>query len=561
MVRKILAFIFKGFALWRKVNNHFSLMEILRIRIIFSIVCSSMIFACIIYRIADLMIIGNKDSATKPIIPNESPVKRADIVDRNGILLATNIMTYSCFADPSAVLDINETVQKLSNIPEMPTRTKLNKKLIDKNKHFIWLARHITPEIQEKIMDLGLPGIALKKDYKRIYIHGPLFSHVIGCTDTDGNGVCGLEKKFDKSLVVYNDKKLILSLDLRLQSIIYEELQKGIEKFNAIGGNAIFMSINGEVLTMVSLPDFDGNNIVDAKTLFNRNTLAVFEPGSTFKILNVAIALDSRSATLGSMFDASNPIKFGRHMISDFKGKGRALSLAEAFVFSSNIASVKIAQNFGMDVQKAYLKRFGIMDKVSFEIPEIGAPIIPTYWTESTSMTVAYGYGIALSPLQILSTITSIVNDGRKVYPTLLYGNTKGPGEQIVSSETSAIVRDLMRAVILYGTGKKAGIDEVEIFGKTGTAYKSSKKGYGSDGSRTRITTFIGGFPKDSPKYMLILMLDEPKAVEGTFGYATAGWNVAPIAQNIFKRITPLLSNGEEKHETKLSSIKYINLN
>jgi cell division protein FtsI (penicillin-binding protein 3) len=535
-------------------------MEILRVRVVFSSVCGGMIFACITYRIANLMVI-NRDSTARISISNEVPMKKADIVDRNGELLATSITTYSCFADPSVVLDINETTQKLSKIPGMPKPDKIKSKLLDKNKHFVWLSRHIPPELQEKIIDLGLPGISLKKDYKRIYIHGALFSHVIGCSDIDGNGLCGIEKSFNKNLIMHNDKKLALSLDLRLQSIVREEIQEGVSKFNAIGGNAILMSMEGEILAMVSLPDFDGNKVINTDALFNKNTLGVFEPGSTFKILNVAIALDSGFATLGSTFDASSPIKLGCHKITDFKGKNRVLSLAEAFVFSSNIASIKIEQSFGMAVQKTYLKKFGIMDKVDLEIQEVGAPLIPTYWTEATSMTVSYGYGVAISPLKTLIIVASIVNDGRKVYPTLLYGNRRGSGEQIVSPETSAIVRDLMRAAILYGTCKKASIDGVDIFGKTGTAYKVSKRGYGSDGNRSRRTTFIGGFPKDSPKYMLLVMLDAPQAVEGTFGHATAGWNAAQVAHYIFNRITPILGNSNRKHKTELKVTKYIKLN
>jgi cell division protein FtsI (penicillin-binding protein 3) len=495
-------------------------------------------------------------------ITNEIPVKKADIVDRNGEILATSITTYSCFADPSVVIDINDTASKISNTLKISDKNKIQKKLSDKSKHFVWIARHMSPELQEAIMDLGLPGIFLKKDYKRIYIHGPLFSHVIGLSDVDGNGLCGLEKSFNNDLIKRNNKSLVVSLDLRLQHIIREELRKGIANFNAIGGNAILMSTDGEVLSMVSLPDFDGNNVVDVKALFNRNTLGVFEPGSVFKILNVAIALDSKSATLGSMFDAACPIKVGRHMINDFKGKNRALSLAEAFVFSSNIASVKIAQNFGANVQRAYMRKFGLVRKVNFEIPEVSHPLFPMQWTNATSMTISYGYGIAVSPLQILSTVTSIVNDGMMVHPTLLLkGSTKSHHKRIVSRDTSAIVRDLMRAVVLYGTGKKASVDGVEIFGKTGTAYKTYKKGYGTNSNRARITTFVGGFPKTRPKYMLLVMLDAPKAVNGTFGYATAGWNVAPIAREIFRRIVPLLSDGKRGQEEELGVTRYIKFN
>jgi cell division protein FtsI (penicillin-binding protein 3) len=532
-------------------------MDVLRVRVVFSSVCGSLIFAGVMYRTADIMVVSKPPTRIVQI-SSETPVRKADIVDRHGEILATSITTYSCFADPSVVIDIDDTVSKVAKTLKISDKNKIRKKLSDRNKHFVWIARHIPPESQEAIMDLGLPGILLKKDYKRIYIHGPLFSHILGVSDIDGNGLCGLERSFNDDLIKYNNKKLVLSLDLRLQHIVHEELKRGVAKFNAIGGNAILMSIDGEIMSMVSLPDFDGNNIVNVSSLFNRNTLGVFEPGSVFKILNVAIALDSRSATLGSKFDAACPIRIGRHMITDFRGKNRVLSLAEAFVFSSNIASVKIAQNFGMAVQKEYLKNFGLTKRVRLEVPEVSQPLFPAHWTSATSMTVAYGYGIAVSPLQVLSTVTSIVGDGLIVNPTLLRGRSNGQRRRIVSSETSEAVRDLMRAVVLHGTGRKASVDGVEIFGKTGTAYKTSKRGYGTNGNRARITTFVGGFPRATPRYMLLVMLDAPQAIEGTCGYATAGWNVAPIAREIFRRITPILSDGRLALETELKVTKYI---
>ena len=541
-------------------------MEHLRVRVIFSCVCGVSIFGCVAYRLTDVMIISQFGALKSQNFAKEEIIKKADIVDRNGALLATSITTASCYADASVVIDINDTAQKLSKIHGMPSADKIKAKLADKNKHFVWISRHVTPQLQEKIMDMGLPGIQFQKDYKRIYIHGNLFSHIVGCTDIDATGVCGVEKKFNKELIVkdFSNKKLALSMDLRLQSIVHEELTAAVEKFNACGGNAILMKTNGEILSMVSLPDFDPNNLKSSTNIamFNRNTLGAFEQGSVLKILNVAIALDSGSARINSMFDASCPIRIGKHSVTDFKGKGRALTLAEAFVFSSNIACAKMAQGFGISTQKNYMKKFGMLDKISLEIPEVGVPIVPKNWSEATCMTVSYGYGLAITPLQLLAAVTSIVNDGVKVNPTLIYGNSKNNNGEIrvVSSETSSTVRELMRAVVCYGTAKKASIENIDIFGKTGTAYKLSGRGYGSNCNRARIATFLGGFPKDKPQYMLMVTLDDPKAVEGTYGYATAGWNVAPTAQNIFKRIIPLLYDGRESDKSELTVAKYIKL-
>ncbi|MDR1476243.1 MAG: penicillin-binding protein 2 [Holosporales bacterium] len=555
---------FEGFALWRKTQSHAGLMESLRVRIIVSCIFGTAIFAGISYRLADLMVL--EENWPKKVAPHQNEIiRKADITDRNGALLATSITTASCHADPSVIIDVNEAAEKLSRIRELPSAKVIRQKLSDKSKHFVWLARHITPQVQERVMDLGIPGIDFQKDYKRVYIHGNLFSHIIGCSDIDGNGVSGIEKKFNEKLVNHNDlnKKLILSLDLRIQSIMHEELQKSINTFKAIGGNVILMATSGEIIAMVSLPDFDPNDVANTTSInmFNRNTLGVFEPGSTLKILNVAIALDSGAAKINSMFDATTPIKLGRHTISDFRGKNRALTLAEAFVFSSNIAAVQIAKKFGIAVQKMYMKKFGIMDKVQLEIPEIGTPIIPARWTEATAMTLSYGYGISISPIQLTSIVSSIINDGKRVQPTLLRNREQASEEQVVSRKTSSIIRELMRAVICYGTGKKAGVEGMDIIGKTGTSYKICGKGYGNASNRARITTFIGGFPKDKPRYVLLVMLDDPKGTDDTYGFATAGWNAAPTAHNIFQQILPILDNGIRNQESMLQVTQYIKLN
>ncbi len=557
----------EGFALWRKSEDHSALMSKLRIRMIFSGVCGGILFFCISYRLTDIMVINQLLHTHNFIYAKDEIIKKADIVDRNGELLATSLSTASCYIDPSVVIDPEETALKLSKITGFPDYNHIKQKLKDKNKHFVWITRHVTPQIQEKVFDLGLPGVQFQRDYKRIYIHGNLFSHVIGCSDIDGNGVCGLEKQYTNELFVKDilPKKLVTTLDLRIQSIIYEELNSAIEKFNAEGGNVILMSVDGEVLAMVSLPDFDPNNLKSSSSdaMFNRNTLGAFEQGSILKILNTAIALDSGSATLASKFDASDPIKIGRFSIKDFKGKNRPLTLAEAFVFSSNIASAKIAQNFGSKIQKKYMEKFGMLGKPKIELPELGHSIVPINWTETTCMTVSYGYGLAVTPLQLLTAVTSVINDGVEITPTLIYAKSRQSSQklQLVSSETSAIIRDLMRAVVCFGTGKKAAVDGVEIFGKTGTAYKMTGKNYGSDGNRKRITTFLGGFPKNKPEYMLLISLDNPKSTPETFGYATAGWNIAPTAKNVFNRIVPILYNGKNNHsDSELKVVKYLKL-
>ncbi|MDR0942709.1 MAG: penicillin-binding protein 2, partial [Holosporales bacterium] len=533
LLRKIFTSLFEGFAIWRNSKNHSSLMQTLRKRIVFSSVFGALVFLSISYELADIMVISRfRTRVVKKNFIKDEIIKRADIVDRNGELLATSIRTSSCYADPSVVIDADETAAKLSNIQGMPDADKIKQKLADKNKHFVWLLRHVTPKVQETVMNLGLPGIHFQKDYKRIYIQDNLFSHVIGCCNVDGIGVCGLEKEFSNELNKAGNlnKKLVTTFSLQLQTILHEEMKEAIGKYRAVGGNAILMSTKGEILAMISLPDFNPNDLKNSSSdaMFNRNTLAVVEQGSVSKILTVAIALDSGSAALGSVFDASEPIRVGRFSINDFRGKKRRLTLAEAFVFSSNIASAKMAQNFGVEVQKAYMKKFGMLDKVNLEIQEVGKPLIPRHWSEATMMTVSYGYGLAVSPLTLLAAVSSIVNDGIRVKPTLIYGKRQKflEGEdRVVSSQTSKIARDLMRAVVCFGTARKAAIDGVDIIAKTGTAYKTQGKSYGVDGQRKRVTTLIGGFPKDKPEYMLLVSIDDPKPTPDSFGFATAGYN------------------------------------
>lgn len=320
--------LFEGFSLWRRLKDHSAVLEALRLRIVFTTVFGTVVFGGVAYRLCDIMLLQKglqQQLAQKPARSGEECALKADITDRNGVILATCIKTASCYADPSVVIDIEASAQKLSKIPGMPNVEKIKQKLSDKNKHFVWLTRHVPPKIQQQIMDLGIPGIFLKKDYKRVYPYGHLFAHVTGRTDPDGVGTFGIEKSFHEELIVdeVSSRKLRLTVDLRIQSIVHDELKAAIDKFHAIGGNAMVINMKGEILAMVSLPDFDPNNVrqEDVDAMFNRNTLGTYEPGSTFKILNTTIALESGSATLESKFDASAPVRIGRFSITDFRGK------------------------------------------------------------------------------------------------------------------------------------------------------------------------------------------------------------------------------------------------
>jgi cell division protein FtsI (penicillin-binding protein 3) len=506
------------------------------------------LFFLVCVRLVDVMILGpRKGYSANQMVSYETEIPRADIVDRNGNILATSIVTASAFVNTHEITDPLEVAERLPPILKECPVDELKRKL-QSGKSFVWLARHLTPKRQDAIQRLGIPGIYLKKDYKRVYPHGNLASHVIGFCDIDGRGLSGVERSYERTLQQNQSQQpLRLSIDIRIQYIVANQLQESVDEFQAIGGNAILMDIKtGEIIAMESLPNLNANHPGDGKSecAFNRNTLGVNEPGSLLKILNVAIALESGKVTMQSSFDATLPVKIGKFCVTDCGRRHEVLKLRDAFIYSSNIAAIKMLQTFGgAPIQKRFFEDFGLFEKPAVELVEVGRPIFPKKWTEPTAMSSSYGYGIAISPLKLLTTINGIVNDGMLVEPTLIYGKQQ-MRQKIISSETSSRVRDLMRETAIYGTARSANryAADFRIFGKTGTTYKNAKgMGYSIAGKRRRITSFVAGFPHENPRYILLVMLDEPKATPQTCGQATASWNAAPCGGKIIARIAPLL--------------------
>ncbi|MDR1597780.1 MAG: penicillin-binding protein 2 [Holosporales bacterium] len=466
-------------------------------------------------------------------------IPRANIVDRNGVILATHLVTASAYADTREIQNVDEAVEQLSAVLTEYSKEELRRK-VESGKSFIWLSRHLTPKKQYALQHAGIPGVHLKKDYKRVYPYGNLACHVIGYCDVDGEGIAGIENYFNSYLFT-SSNPLKLSIDVRIQHIASELLAGAISEFRAIGGNVIVMDMhNGEIIAMESSPNVDLNqfNTAKADDLFNRNTLGVYEMGSVFKVLNTAIALESGKVARGSLFDARAPIKIGHFQVSDFRGKNQILTLDDAFVFSSNIAAVKIALQFGGgSVQKKFFTEFGVFEPISIELPEMGRPIYPARWSDVTMMSSTYGYGVAISPLRMISLVSGITT-GYMMDPTLLCGHVN-MRKRIVSNATATYLRHLMRRVVREGTAKQANVKGYRVFAKTGTAYKNKKGHYDSKGARR--TVFVGGFPAEAPKYIVLLMLDEPKATERTYGFSTAGWNVVPYGGKLIGRIAPIL--------------------
>ncbi|MBX3458163.1 MAG: penicillin-binding protein 2 [Candidatus Paracaedibacteraceae bacterium] len=497
-------------------------------------------------RLVDVMIFKANHAEADRVITSVDQLlsKRADILDRNGEILATHLVTGSVYANPKVIINPEEAALKLHKvIPELSYEFLLRR--LKSERGFIWIVRHIPPKLQNEINNLGIPGVYLQRDERRVYPHGNLVSHVLGYCGIDNNGLGGVEQYFDTRLRKAAGEPLQLSLDMRIQHLVREELHAAIEEFSCVGANSIVMTTEGEILAMVSLPDFDPNlpNQNSVEATFNRNTLGIYECGSTFKIFNTAIALDSGKAKLTTIYDASAPIKVGSKSITDFKGKNRPLEVQEVFVYSSNIGSAKMALDFGSRVQRQYFDRFGLLRTPKIELPEVGAPMTPHHWSDVTTMTLAYGYGIAISPLMMIDAVRGVIKGFRKYPATIL---KRGDDEalvgreehRIVSDATALAIRDLMRLVITDGTAKKANVKGYEVIGKTGTAHKNQgRRGYNTD----RITSFVGAFPKDNPQYVLVVFLDSPKPTKNTYGYATAGWNAAPTGGKIIARLAALM--------------------
>ena len=470
-------------------------------------------------------------------------VGRPDILDRNGVIMATDLSVASVYADARDVWDPEETAEALASIfPEIDV-AQMTEKLATKAA-FIWIKRDITPRQHAAVHDLGLPGIDFKQELKRVYPNGRSASHVVGFVDVDNRGLGGIEQSIDTNLAarVADGRPVRLSIDNRVQHVVEDELAKTIATFSAIGGTGIVIDVHtGEVIAMASAPDFDPNHVNEepADNRFNRATLGVYEMGSTFKSFNTAMLLDS-GVKSSAYFDAKNSIKIGRFSIRDYHPMHRALTIEEIFEHSSNIGSANMARQMGVEKQKAFLASLGQLAPVLTELPEHGAPLWPKRWNEVELMTIAFGHGIAVSPMHVVAGVSAMANGGDYISPTVL---KREPGEvppsrRVLKAETSAEMNRLFRMVVERGTAKKADVPGYPVGGKTGTAEKTKAGGYAR---KSLLSSFIGIFPADAPQYAILVIIDEPKGTKETYGFATGGWTAAPATAAIVARIAPML--------------------
>lgn len=518
-----------------------------RNRVVVAGLIFSVVFLVLAVRLADLTVLRspNPSPMARHTAQSEQQERRADIVDRNGVLLASDLKTASLAADPKIVLDPQRTAASLARIfPELSPPALLKK--LSGDSRFVWIKRNLTPRQQHDANALGMPGLQLIREWHRVYPHGPLLSHVIGFTDIDGTGIAGVEKSFDAELAYGGDANppLQLSLDVRVQHALRNELSQAMATFSAGGAAGVVMDARtGEVLALSSLPDFDPNHPSAAPdaSRFNRTSLGVYELGSVFKLFTAAMALDSGVVGMKGGYDASKPIRIARFTIRDDHAKNRWLSVPEIVAYSSNIGAAKMAMDVGADGQRDYLERFGLLRPSSLELPEIGSPLSPTRWRDVNVMTVAYGHGVAVSPLQLSSGIGALVNGGIMMQPTLLKRLPDVPvvGQRVISKRTSDHLRRLMRLVVVEGTGRKADVAGYLVGGKTGTAEKAGRRGYQRS---LLLSSFVAAFPMHDPRYVVYVLLDEPNGTKDTFGFASAGWTAAPIAGRVIGRIAPLLN-------------------
>ncbi|MBL8783109.1 MAG: penicillin-binding protein 2, partial [Alphaproteobacteria bacterium] len=515
-----------------------------RSRLNFSIIAFGVVFAILFGRLVEVTMLREGQERKTARVETNVAYYRADIVDRNGEILATDLQSASLYADARVIWDPAETAQALAGVLPTVDATALTKRLATRQA-FVWIKRNIPPRQQEAVRQLGIPGLHFRDEPRRVYPNGRTAAHVLGYVNVDNHGLAGVERGAEDLILERRNHGGVveLALDLRVQHALQDEMSAALATFKARAGSGIVMDVNtGEVLALASLPDFDPNEPGEAaKTaLFNSVTLGVYEMGSTFKTFTTAMALDTQKVTFASQFDATNPITMGRFTITDFHPENRLLTVPEIFVHSSNIGTAKMALEVGTTTQKAYLAKMGLLTPVLSEIKEVGSPIVPKRWGDLETMTVSYGHGIAITPLHVAMTSAALVNGGKLIKPTMLKREAGAivPFNRVVSEQTSIQMRELLRMVVTQGTGSKADVPGYPVAGKTGTAEKATGGGYAH---KNLLSSFMGVFPARSPQYLVLIVLDEPQGNDATAGYATAGWTAAPTAGKVIARIAPML--------------------
>ncbi|MFC6686771.1 peptidoglycan D,D-transpeptidase FtsI family protein [Jhaorihella thermophila] len=502
----------------------------------------------------------------EPVAANRShgiTMQRADIVDRNGHVLATNLETFALYAQPPQMVDPIAAAKQLKNIFPDLEEERLIRDFTGKRK-FVWIKKRISPEQKQAVHDIGDPGLLFGPREMRLYPNGRLAAHVLGgatfgkegVNAAEVIGVAGVEKTFDGFLrdPANEGRPLQLSIDLSVQDAAERVLEGGMRIMNARGATAILMDVRtGEVLSLVSLPDFDPNDRPrpavsgdpSDSPLFNRAVQGVYELGSTFKIFTAAQAVDLGLVNPDTPIDTRRPLIQSGHEIGEFRNKnyGPTLTLAKVIEKSSNVGTARVAQMIGVERQKQFLRDLGLFDPTGIELVEArsGRPLLPRQWHELEMMTISYGHGMSTTPMNLAAAYATIANGGHVVSPTILKQTEPQLGPRVMSERTAAAARAMLRQVVAGedGTASFAEVPGYEVAGKTGTADKPNPKGgYYKD---KVIATFASMFPASDPKYVLVVTLDEPSIHAAGRVRRSAGWTAAPVAAELIARVAPLL--------------------
>lgn len=485
--------------------------------------------------------------------------QRADIVDRNGALLATNFVTHALYLHPREVIDAEKAIRELAVIfPDM--KEDWLRRQFDPSSSFRWLRRKLSPEQMQAVHDIGEPGLLFGPREMRLYPNDRMAAHVLGGSrfgdegvhSAEVIGVAGLERALDERLREPSrlDEPVQLSIDLSVQAAMTEVLHSGMMLLNAKGAAGILMDAhNGEVISMVSLPDFDPNDRPLPPTegdpadspIFNRALQGVYELGSVMKAFPVAQALELGLVNPDTMID-TRPMQMGRFRIRDYRNYGAENSVTDVMVKSSNIGTTRIIQRVGATRQQAFLKELGFLDPMNIELVEAARarPLVPQRWSDIHSATISYGHGLSASPMHLASAYATLVNGGYRVEPTLVKRQGEVPrGPQIIKTQTSDQMREMLRQVVIRGSARQTDVAGYHVGGKTGTADKMKPTGgYFKD---KVMANFAGAFPMDDPRYVIIVSLDEPVETSGTEARRTAGWTAVPVTAEIIRRIAPML--------------------
>jgi cell division protein FtsI (penicillin-binding protein 3) len=514
--------------------------ETARQRLVITSAIFAIVFVAISLRMGYVSLLRDGAEPTQRVAARGGAIQseRADIVDRNGAVLATSVPVMSAFVNPHLLIDPQDAARKIvTALPDLKYDEVREK--LEADKTFVWIKRGLSPREHDRVNRLGIPGLEFQAEERRIYPQGTAAAHILGYSSIDNTGLAGVERFFEQQL--HSGEPVQLSLDLRLQRMVEREIARAVQKFSAIGGTAIVMdATNGEILAMASLPTYDPNraNTITNEALFNRATLGVYEQGSTFKIFNTAMALDTGRVTMNSVFDATSPIRIAGFTINDDHAQRRPLSVPELFKYSSNIASAKMAVEMGSETQRAFFDKIGFLRPLSTQLFEVAAPLYPRQWKKISTMTIAFGHGMSVTPLHLVTGSAAMVNGGILHSPSLVKRNAASDkGRRVIQAKTSVNMRQLLRLNVVEGTGKNANVPGYEVGGKTGTAEKPGRGGYRQ---KALISSFVGMFPMNDPKFVILTSLDEPKGLPETGGYATAGWVAAPSVKVIIENIAAL---------------------